>query len=603
LQLLLEADKFRFVQSNIRIQDFLANFQILDEHIPYLTSVMDLDQHHIDMPAALASICNYAWNVFLSKAQRIHQSQVWSSFTKKIIDGYELDYHFVITDDHYSAYFKQYLLHFPGDAESLSCWRDIRHVLSTIQILKTKPPATETNSTIRRGPSNLSTNSSTLSRTMTTQSNLTTYPQPYEPLSILLECLRKYYSILLRGSCSAISKATKIRLSDLYQQTNSIRNIKTLDLNFAADCCESIETSLTILMGECYQYLQERYRQYFTSNEYVSAIASIRLRKSDIVQSYLRQNVFLREIADGKRFPRKLTGNLIFTNYNFSKTFYSSKISLLSNSFSSSCSSTSPCSNDSNSDSLERKETVTIVPFLVFRSDYSLVMDDLVSENYLSPILEETHCWIGESSSTLQDGKTTIDAPGVKCVSRHKIMYPENFTTSSATLISSNGDSLRQEKKKKKKVTFQIEEDDDSPNSLSPNGVAVNNSSSKPRPSDLTSLGLDLHPDCSHVVLSPPPFISLPSSPGPFSCRSSCHSTSRRMSEWEWEHIVLPSHSQQRSHRRESFDIRDESSCEASPLYLPSLRLIIHSSGNLPSLWRSLLPTSGESESEPLCDF
>lgn len=101
----------------------------------------------------------------------------------------------------------------------------------------------------------------------------------------------------MRGSCNAISKATKIRLSDLYQQTSNIRNVKTLDLTFAADCCESIETSLTILMGECYQYLQERYRQYSKSNEYVSAIASIRLRKSDIVQLYLRQNVFLSEVC------------------------------------------------------------------------------------------------------------------------------------------------------------------------------------------------------------------------------------------------------------------------------------------------------------------
>jgi hypothetical protein len=434
------------------------------------------------MPASLASICNYAWDSFLSKAQRIHQSQVWSSFTKKIIDGYELDFHFVITDDHYSAYFKQYLLHSPGDAESLSCWRDIRHVLSTIQILKKSPSAsstTESSTTIRR-PSSLS---------MTPQANLVSYPQPYEPLSILLECLRKYYTVLIRGSCNAISKATKIRLSDLYQQTNTIRNIKTLDLNFAADCCDSIETSLTILMGECYQYLQERYRQYFKSNEYVSAIASIRLRKSEVVQTYLRQNVFLREIADGKRFAKRLTGNLIFTSYSSSSDPCSSsstssksvKISLLSSSTSSSPSLTSTaCS--------QRSETeTTVCSFLVFRSDYSLLMDDLSSENYLSPILEETQCWIGESSSAAE----------VHCAPRHEIIYPENFTTASAALISLHGNSsgglgtTQQEKKKKKKVTFQLDEDDyDSPATpRTPNGV-TQSTSAIPRPSELTSLGM-----------------------------------------------------------------------------------------------------------------
>lgn len=457
--------------------------------MPYLTAVIDLDQHRIDMPAALASICVHAWNLFLTKAQKIHQSQVWSSFTKKIIDGYELDYHFVMTDDHYSAYFKQYLLHFPGDAESLSCWRDIRHVLSTIQILKKSPSlATDTNTTNKR-PSTIAMNSSTLSRSMTAQSNLVTYPQPYEPLSILLECLRKYYSILNRGSCSAISKATKIRLSDLYSQTNSIRNIKTLDLNFAADCCESIETSLTILMGECYQYLQERYRQYFKSNEYVSAIASIRLRKSEIVQLYLRQNVFLREVADGKRFARRLTGNVIFKNYTFSKIYSPAKISLLSNSCSFSSSYTPPpppSSNGSDSDSSGSKET--IFPFLVLRSDYSLVMDDLVSENYMSPILEKTYCWIGESSSTLKADHAfvTSNELEVTCVSCHEIIYPEYFTSSSAALILSNG--IMKQEKKKKKVTFKLDEDCDSPDSLSPNGVAVNSSSK--RPSDLTSKGI-----------------------------------------------------------------------------------------------------------------
>lgn len=253
-------------------------------------AVMDLHAHNIEMPASLASVCNYSWDLFLTRAQKIHHSSVWSSFTKKIIEGYDVDFNFVITDDHYSGYFKQYLLQVPGDAESLSCWRDIRHVLSTLQILK--KPSLET----AKRPS-FSQNSSSTNRSSNTQSNIVTYLQPYEPLSILLECLRKYYTILVRGTCNAISKATKIRLTDLYQQTNTIRNVKMLDLNFAIDYCESIEALLTILMDECYQYLQERYAHYLKSNEYVSAVASIRLRKSDIVQLYLRKNVFLAEVT------------------------------------------------------------------------------------------------------------------------------------------------------------------------------------------------------------------------------------------------------------------------------------------------------------------
>jgi hypothetical protein len=262
---LLEADKFRFVSPNIHLKDLISSLDLLQaDSSPYMTAVLDLNLHHINMPAAFASLCAYKWELFLSKAQKIHQSSVWSSFSKKIIEGYQMDLHFVITDDHYSAYFKQYLLHHPGDAESLSCWRDIRHVLSTVQILK---------------------------------KSFSSLTSSYEPFSILLECLRKYFTILVRGSCNAITKPTKIKLTDLYQQTNSIRTIQTLDLKYVSECCESIESILTILMGECYQHLLERYQDYLTSNEYVAAVTSIRLRKSETVQLYLRQNVLLGEVS------------------------------------------------------------------------------------------------------------------------------------------------------------------------------------------------------------------------------------------------------------------------------------------------------------------
>lgn len=245
------------------------------------------------MPAALACLCNYVWDLFLTKAQRIHQSSIWPSFYKKIIEGYQLDLYFVITDDHYSGYFKQYLLHTPGDAESLSCWRDVRHVLYALQILK-KPNVEPSNNLSNKKPPLLTTSSN--SSGSGSNHNLSNYPQPYEPLSVLLECLRKHYNIIIRGVCNGISQATKIKLADLYQQTNSIRNVKSLDLKYAADCCESIESVLSILMGECYQYLQEKYYQYLKSHEYVAIIASIRLKNSETVQKYLQKNVFLQEV-------------------------------------------------------------------------------------------------------------------------------------------------------------------------------------------------------------------------------------------------------------------------------------------------------------------
>jgi hypothetical protein len=264
------------------------------------------------MPASLASLCNYSWDLFVSKAQKIHQSSVWSSFSKKIIEGYQMDLHFVVTDDHYSAYFKQYLLHSPGDAESLSCWRDIRHVLSTLLILKKPPPHSSTTSSSSSSSSSPSSSlnskkyssytptlaSPTSSSSLTSSNPLINYPHPYEPLSILLECLRKYFTLLIRGTCNAITQSTKIKLTALSQQTNSIRTIQSLDLSYAAECCVSIESVLTILMGECYQHLLERYEEYLLSNEYIAAIASIRLRQSEIVQLYLRQNVFLGEVSD-----------------------------------------------------------------------------------------------------------------------------------------------------------------------------------------------------------------------------------------------------------------------------------------------------------------
>jgi hypothetical protein len=292
LQFLFAADKFRFNSTQLRPKELFHEMEKLKcDYHPYVQAVKELHANRIEMPAAFCSLCNYLWDLFLTKAQRVHQSSVWPSFSKKIVEGFQVDLPFIITDDHYFGYFKQYLLQSPGDAESLACWRDIRHVLIAIQILK-KPNSEQPNSAVPAGrrPSVVTT---TPPSNIT---NLTNYPQPYEPLSILLECLRKYYTIIIRGVCGGISQATKIRLSDIHQQTSSIRNLKSLDLCYAADCCEVIETTLTIIVGESYQYLQEKYYLYLKSNEYVATIASIRLKQSENVQVYLRKNVFLQEV-------------------------------------------------------------------------------------------------------------------------------------------------------------------------------------------------------------------------------------------------------------------------------------------------------------------
>jgi hypothetical protein len=544
--LLLEADKFRFVPPQIHLKDLISSLDILkSDYSPYVPAVLDLNAHHINMPASLASLCSYSWDLFVSKAQKIHQSSVWSSFSKKIIEGYQMDLHFVVTDDHYSAYFKQYLLHSPGDAESLSCWRDIRHVLSTLLILKKPPPHSSTTSSSSSSSSSPSSSlnskkyssytptlaSPTSSSSLTSSNPLINYPHPYEPLSILLECLRKYFTLLIRGTCNAITQSTKIKLTALSQQTNSIRTIQSLDLSYAAECCVSIESVLTILMGECYQHLLERYEEYLLSNEYIAAIASIRLRQSEIVQLYLRQNVFLgevsdivfcllllllslsssslivvpspfhlpcpdwsRQVANGKRFPRRLTGNILFTNYRTEK-FLPTKVSLLASSSQSCVSpesaslSESPIpvsesdSSTSTSTSSSSSQRPTLVPCLILCSNYFFQLNDS------PPLLDQSLCWLGTRES--------VDDDAITCRLSHQVIYPENFSaTTMSSLFSSlspplSSSVLSNDKKKKKRVTFQLDDPSpvtDAPQSNADQDLGANGSSTH-RPVELSSLG------------------------------------------------------------------------------------------------------------------
>jgi hypothetical protein len=196
------------------------------------------------------------------------------------------------------------------------------------------------------------------------------------------------------------------------------------------------------------------------------------------------------QVEKGKRFPRKLTGNILFTNYR-SKRLLPTKLSLL-------CSSSDGCESaavpiaesesewdgsSSTSLSSSSPQRPPVVPYLIFRSDYLMQTNDNIAGEFLSPILEETHCWVGTQELTSEESRQENNCSYLTCRPLHHVIYPENFT---ATTLSGLTSEKTKNQKKKKKVTFQL----DDPSSGTEGHLSDPQSmETKPRPTELSSFG------------------------------------------------------------------------------------------------------------------
>jgi hypothetical protein len=297
LMFLFENDSFRFqVETSLQMEPLridavthqLNRVYTNHEYESRMHIIKELISYGIVMPAAFACLCSFVWKDFLDRGQRIHRSSVWRSFRKKIVEHVDIGFDTVIGDDHHYVYFNQFLTQTKGDTACLSCWRDIRHVTTALDQLKKRDHET------RESPHQSLLHSSTSKSTGSLDdSNM----DPYEPLDILLECMRKVHGVVIRGVCTGPSQSTKIKLAESFQKTTSIRHVKSVDKAFARDCCSSLESLLFALQTECHSHLRGMYESFCESKEYHALVASVRLAKSAAVQDYLRNNAFLQDVS------------------------------------------------------------------------------------------------------------------------------------------------------------------------------------------------------------------------------------------------------------------------------------------------------------------
>lgn len=322
LLFLFENDSFRFqVQMSLQMEPLriqalsrqLDNVYTNREYDIHIQVINDLMNYGIDVPASFSCLCSFVWRDFLDRGQRIHRSNVWTSFRKKILEDIEIDFNAVIGDDHHYVYFNQYLTQSKGDMACLLCWRDIRHVTSALDLLKKQE------SLLHHGIRSID----------------EFIMDPYDSLDILIECVRKLHGVIIRGVCTGLSQNTKIKLAESFQKTASIRHVKSVDKTFARDCCEMLENLLRALQTECCAHLEELFVSFRESKEYHALVASVRLSQSMAVQEYLRNNAFLQHVStvqysdcyehnilmlslqvrDGKILPWRLTGQVLFATY------------------------------------------------------------------------------------------------------------------------------------------------------------------------------------------------------------------------------------------------------------------------------------------------
>jgi hypothetical protein len=282
LTFLIEADTFRF---NSQCKDFSTLQRLVDQHNNlnisqhglqnYNISLRDILSNNIPLQASLAVACQFVWNDILNKGQYIHKSIVWNSMKKKILENFKIELITVIGDDHYVIYFREFLSKNSGDLRCLSCWQDVRHVISAVQLYK------------RNSFSNAQTTINSIDRA---------YSQPYDALNIFLDFIRKIHPLIIRDSCNGLTKSTAIALADIIDTTSSIRRVESVDYIYANDQAENFEKLLRIIERETFQYLQSCFDNFLQSTEYVALVSSMRLKQSKTVQDYQRRIAFLQDV-------------------------------------------------------------------------------------------------------------------------------------------------------------------------------------------------------------------------------------------------------------------------------------------------------------------
>lgn len=292
---LTQADMFRFNAEYAgldilkRLMSDFMNLK-LEHHSGinrFRKQIQDIYLNNIELPAALAIGCSYVWNDILRKGQRIHKSKMWASLRKKIIENFKLELITVISDDHYSLYFKEFLSSSAGDVRCLACWRDVRHVIQAIQIFKGS--TTEI-------PSSTSTTTATnvLNEFSTSQIK---YSDPYEAMNIMLEYVRKVHPLIVKDSCNGIAKSTILHIADTIETLRSIRKVQSVDITYANEQANILERHLRYIEKETFLYLHGLFEPFVSSEVYVALVSSIRLKQSPAVQKYQRRVSFLQEVG------------------------------------------------------------------------------------------------------------------------------------------------------------------------------------------------------------------------------------------------------------------------------------------------------------------
>ena len=212
-----------------------SNLYAGEEYLSILHRVGDMG---LNIPALYDIALQYLWNELLQRGQKIHKSNVWISFKKKIHSEVSIDIYTLLNDDHHSIYFESFLSSNSHDVLCLECWRDVRHVIATLQVLKIPDPKSGRKDIFQMWKKDdISTE-----HPMGGGTSNTHYTKPYEALEVMLPCATKYHDFVVRKNCSGVSENTKVRLIGIIEKNKSIRGqIKSLELKFALNLCNTIE--------------------------------------------------------------------------------------------------------------------------------------------------------------------------------------------------------------------------------------------------------------------------------------------------------------------------------------------------------------------------
>jgi hypothetical protein len=250
---LSETDSFRFntaLRSNHRHRIDIPRLQRLLQSVPsfarqkegkhFLSVAQHVEKMGMSLPALFDGSLQFLWEEFVQKGQRIHESVVWNSFKKKINAEVSIDLYSLISDDHYCIYFETFLSSDEHDVLCLTCWKNVRHVIATLQVLKL--PDSSSGAHTRGFLQGRRMEEVKLDHPMGSGTSNTHFTKPYEALEVMLECVLKYHDYIVRGNCSGISHPTKMQLMGVMEKNRVIRGqVKSLDVQFTLKLCNSIE--------------------------------------------------------------------------------------------------------------------------------------------------------------------------------------------------------------------------------------------------------------------------------------------------------------------------------------------------------------------------